>query len=262
MRISHSPTNRKSLHQSNLKTCMFVFIPIELWYIIFRFYLPNYERFKLLFVCKSFYALLKRLDRLPLTYPLRFIISKYYFLISQQYYHFTDSRNFFIKKDENIVIPHVAPYTRQKPQHFLFSTSKKQDIVKLFEKYEFPIHYIQFHDVISFPPEIGNILLKNFRYTSNNPPIVWVLSHNSPIKRTRKSKPIAYKYSEEKHQIDKIFFYHQDLLPKEYTEISDKILNMPKHVANSYATHYAIRSFRNVCIIDVMTSKEYFSQAI
>ena len=235
---------------------MFVFIPLELWYIIFRFYIPNYERFKLLFVCKAFYLLIKRLETLYFSYPLRFIRNKYYFLISQQYYHFTDARNFFIKKDENIVIPHVTPYTRQKPNYFLFSSSKKHDIVKLFEKYEFPIHYVQLHDVLSFPPEIGNVLLKSFRYKSENLRMLWILTHNSPIKRKRKTKPLVLRYSHEKHQINKLFFYQQELSPKEFNDISNKMLNMPTQIANSYTTHYVLKSFKNICIIDTLTYQE------
>ena len=229
-----------------------MFLPLEIWYIIFRYYLPNYERYKLLFVCKIFYALIKRLEKLPTTYPLRFIRNKYYFIISCQYYHFTDARNFVKKKDENFVIPFIAPYTRKKPNNFLFSTSKKANILKLFKKYKFPTHYVQLHDVLSFPSEIGTILIESFRNATNLTPITWILTPNSPIKRRRKANVLK----NEIHQIDKIFFYNRELSPKEFSVISDKILNMSTAFANSYATHYVLKLFTNICIIDTLIPKE------
>lgn len=225
-------------------------LPSKYWFYIISNYVPDYERYRFLFVNYEFYCFIKNLEILPKTNFKKFTRQKFYFAIVNDLYFFGDSPRLnttYLKRElkitENIILlKYLKPAAK-----FLFTTTKKEEILQFFKKYSLPIHHIELCDTMTFPKEIGFILQLSYRF-SEKTEILWNLRNNSPLKNLRTHVYI----------IKKIFFYNYDELnPKQYQEIYSRMHSMPKNLANSYASVFVLKCFKNMCIVDIiMTLKE------
>lgn len=241
-RYSHTRNQEKPTNNA------FKYIPLEVWYIIFRFYLPDYEKYRLLFVCKKFNALIKRIRILPEKFSSKFRQKKYYFVVLNGIYYFGEADSFSImniaeRKLNSSIRPIYHPKWRfDEKKFFMFSTTIKAEREKFFENYCIPIHYIQLENTISFPRAVGNIIQQNFNY-ENNRNIRWI---------HQKRGSTIINFIDSNFEIKNVYFYNKDLDPCEYIEIGRKISKLSRLIANSFATNFVLKCYTNFCIVDVL----------
>lgn len=220
--------------------------PLEIWYRIFRYYLPDYEKYKILFICKNFNALIKSLELLPFKFPSKFIRLRYYFIVTRGIYYYGDSENFLImnlaqrKFDSSIRPIFIARWVFDEMKYFMFTTTFVNEIYHFFQNYCMPIHYVQLENELCFQREIGIIIGRNFDY-GNKQKIQWVLN-----------KTYLTNLQNSNFEIKKIFFYNNVLDPNLYIDIYHRIRSISKVSANSFATIFVLKCFLNICIVDVI----------
>ena len=230
-------------------------IPDDLWLKIFMHYLPEYQYYCLLFVCKKFYQIVRHLEKLTVKSQRRFKRKKYYFLIRYGFYYYGDS-NYFSKVNqvESQLLPNgwrVNCATKfQTAAKFVFTSTRKDEILLFFQKYCMPIHCIVLENVQTYPNELGEIISKCFRYkipsTLNvmENRIIWRLEQDSPIRNLR---PTFF-------YITKIYFYNCEISCAEYLEIHERINSLSRLLASSHTMMYVLKCFKNICIVDVIFS--------
>ena len=230
---------------------IFKYIPIELWYIIFRFYLPDIERYRLLFVCKKFNALIKRLELLPENVTSRFRRKKYYFIVLYGIYYYGQTTSFvimnFAERKRNVSIPPIyhPKWRFDEKKLFMFTTTNCDEIELFFKKYCMPIHKIQLENRIAYPQAVCNIIKGNFDYERNHD-IKWIHKNDSPIINLKNSY----------FKINKLYFYNRELEPNDYIEIYNKHKSLSRLIANSFGTNFVLKCYNNYCIVDVLLSQK------
>ena len=229
----------------------FKYIPLEIWYIIFRFYLLDYERYRFLFVCKSFNALIKRLELLPEHISSKFRRKKYYFIVLNGVYYYGQATSFVImnfaeRRTDKSIRPVYHPRWRfDEKKFFMYATTLTHEIELFFKKYCMPIHYVQLENKIAYPQTVRNIIKQNFDYVSNRK-IRWIHQRDSPI--------INLKHSN--FDIKHVYFYNSELQPSDYIEIYNKHKSLTRLIANSFGTNFVLKCYNNFCIVDVLLSSK------
>lgn len=225
-------------------------IPRELWYKIFLNYLPDYYYYRLLFVCKNFYLLAKKLE-----VQRKLKRKKFYFLIRYGFYYYGDSSYFSKVNHVNSQLLNngwrVNMATKfQTNAKFLYTSTRKDEILKFFQVYTMPIHVIVLENAQTFPSEIGEIFSRNFRFKIPSTldvmenRIIWKIEMDSPIINLRGT----FFY------ITKLFFYDFEISSLEYTETIKRIHSLSRLLASSYTMMYVLKCFKNICIVDAIFS--------
>ena len=231
-------------------------LPNEIWSRIFKHYLPYYELYRLLFVSKSFYKLVVLFESFSDNSPKHFNRrKKFYFFIKYNMYFFLDSSNFAKSDYVHSRLSNNGWHVRmeqdlQTDAKFMFSCTRKSEILNFFKKYCMPIHCIVLENNQTFPTEVGTILATNFRfkipstYDIMENRIIWKLEHDSPL----------YKIRGTFFNIRQIIFYNKQIDCTEYFEIYDRINSLSRQLASSLAVMYVLKCYLNITIIDVIYS--------
>ena len=237
-----SQLNQRRRNQKRLKNNMN--LPLEIWYIIFRFYLPDFEKYRLLFVCKKFNALIKSIESLPSKFKSKFRRKKYYLIVSNRTYFYGESSNFVLVKNTSVYKPvyHLRK-NFDKNLQFMFTSTKKQEICQFFKTYCMPIHYVQLENTLSYPAEVGTILHDNFCF-DNNRKIQWTHDNGSTMINVKNLN----------FEIKKLFYFNKEISPIEYLEHSRRMSKLPRLSVKSFANIYVLKCFSNMAIIDLILS--------
>ena len=223
------------------------FLNDEIWYKIIRYYLPDYELYKLLFTCKFFCYIVKNLEKLAEDSPGKFKRKTYFFMIKYGRYFYAEKR--YIVK----LLLHqryININAKQKKPPFLFVTTYKEEMLQFFKVYCMPIHLVILESSLTYPSEITTILKENFRFKIPNKydvienRISWIMETDSPIRKLQNGS----------YDIRKIFFYDKEIGYTEYFETYDRINSLTKLLASSYTMMYVLKCFKNMCIVDVIFS--------
>ena len=196
-------------------------LPNEIWFRIFKNYLPYYEIYRLLFVSRSFYKLVTLFESFTNNSPNHFSRrKKFYFFIKYNMYFFLDSSHFAKSDYVHSRLSHDGWHVRMKQDlqtdaKFMFSSNRKLEILDFLKKYCMPIHCIVLESCLSFPTEVGKILAANFRfkipstYDIMENRIIWKLDQDSPFHKLRGTF----------FNIKQIIYYNIQITCTEYSEI-------------------------------------------
>lgn len=210
-----------------------------------RYYLPDYELYKLLFTCKFLNYVVKKLEKLPEKSVGKFKRKTYFLMIKYGRYFYAEKR--YIAR---LLLHRMPVNIRQKTPPFLFVTTYKEEMLQFFKLYRMPIHLVILESSLTYPAEIATILKDNFRFKIPNKfnvvenKISWIMETDSPVRKLQNGS----------YDIRKIFFYNKEIGYTEYFETYDRINSLTKLLASSYTMMYVLKCFKNMCIVDVIFS--------